>query len=139
MDPQSKGSVIQNDTCNDCTISSVIIKRKQVLLSILARDFSFVDEKNISLIYAALARNGVKVNLMQNSAISLSICVDQDEDKIASLIVEMKDQFKIRFNQDLHLITIRYYNDENIEQLIGNKEVLLEQKSRITAQYIVKP
>lgn len=137
-DPKSQGTIIHNDIAHDNSVSSIIVKREQVLLTISARDFSFVDEKNMSIIYDRLARNGIKVNLMQNSAISLSVCVDSDDDKIATFIVEMKGQFKIRFNEALELLTLRYYTEDKIKQLIGNKEVLLEQKSRITAQYIVK-
>jgi aspartate kinase len=108
------------------------------LISIQAKDFSFIAEDNLSNIFALLSKHGVKVNMMQNSAISFSICVDDDELKISSLIEELKDQFKVLYNRDVQLMTIRNYDNETIAKLSENKIVLMEQRSRNTHQMIIK-
>jgi aspartate kinase len=75
---------------------------------------------------------------MQNSAISFSICLDNKEDKIAEFILDLSDEFEIRYNENLELITIRHYNDEIIERMTKERKIFLEQKSRATVQYLVK-
>ena len=75
---------------------------------------------------------------MQNSAISFSVCVDNDPFKIPALIDELKTHFKILYNEDLELYTIRHYFPSTIETLSANKEILLEQRSRLTAQLVMR-
>jgi aspartate kinase len=81
---------------------------------------------------------GVKINLMQNSAISFSVCIVNDKIKVPSLIDELKQQYKIRYNEDLQLFTVRHYYPSTIEMLTLGKEVLLEQRSRHTAQFVTR-
>jgi aspartate kinase len=109
-----------------------------VLISIAARDFSFIAEENLSDIFAAFAEAGVKINLMQNSAISFSICADWDALKIPKLMEQLRNNYRVRYNEDLQLYTIRHYYPSTIETLSQGREILLEQRSRTTAQLVMK-
>ena len=129
---------ITDYTGNDKLQSSIIVKDKQVLLSINTLDLSFIAEENLKQIFDAFSRNKIHINLMQNSAVSFSVCFDDDRDKLVGLLNELEDEFRLVYNTDMQLITIRYYNDKLIKELIGNRKVFLEQKSRVTVQLLVK-
>lgn len=108
------------------------------MLSISPKDFSFIIEENLSHIFAILHKNKVKVNTMLNSAISFSVSVDNDEKKIESLIADLSEDFKVKYNQDMELVTIRYYNQQTIDRVTTDKKVWLEVKSRNTCQIVMK-
>ena len=119
-------------------VPSFIFKSNQVLISIAAKDFSFIAEENISNIFATFASLGLKVNLMQNSAISFSVCLDHDEQKIPKLIEHLQKDYRIRYNTQLQLYTIRHYYPSTLEKLSQGREILLEQRSRNTAHLVMK-
>ncbi|MEP7169580.1 MAG: aspartate kinase, partial [Bacteroidota bacterium] len=122
LNPESTGTSIDRDSLTKPLIPSFIFKTNQVLVSISAKDFSFIAEDNLSNIFGIFAKHGVKINLMQNSAISFSVCMDNDPFKIPALIDELKTQFKILYNEDLELYTIRHYFPSTIETLSAGKE-----------------
>lgn len=138
INPLEEGTVISKIGPKLKPIPSYIFKFNQILISILPKDFSFIVEQNISTIFMMLAKYNIKVNLMQNSALSFSICTDYDCFKTPKLIEALKKDFKIYYNENLDLVTIRHYNDETIRKVCKDKKVLLEQKSRHTAQMILK-
>lgn len=115
-----------------------IVKHNQTLLSVLPKDFSFIAEDNLQTIFAALAELNIRVNLMQNSALSFSICIDDNEMLLSQLQEKLSNQFLLRYNCDLRLITIRYYTQEIIDKIVAGRPVLLQQRSRTTAQLIVQ-
>ncbi|WP_256013017.1 aspartate kinase [Desertivirga xinjiangensis] len=119
-------------------IPSFIFKVDQVLISILPKDYSFIIEESLSHIFDILHSNRVKVNTMLNSALSFSICVDNDPEKIKKLISRLSSTYKVVFNEGLELVTIRYYNQQTIDRVTLNKSVLLEVKSRHTCQMVMK-
>lgn len=137
LKPEEEGTVIK-ESDQRLNVTSYIFKTDQILISIQPRDFSFIAEDNLSNIFALLAKHGVKVNMMQNSAISFSICVDNDEFKMKPLIAELQDQFKVLYNQNVQLMTIRNYDSDIVNKLSENKVVLMEQKSRNTHQMVIK-
>ncbi len=137
IDPEEKGTVI-NETPTTSPIPSFIFKVNQVLLSISPKDFSFIIEENLSQIFAILHKNKVKVNTMFNSAISFSVSVDEDDTKIEQLISDLSVDFKVKYNKNMELVTIRYYNQETIDRVVVNKKVWLEVKSRNTCQMVMK-
>jgi aspartate kinase len=108
-------------------------------LTISVKDFAFIVEENLSAIFAILARFGVRVNLMQNSAISFSVCIDDDERIRMQLIDELRKEFKVLYNEDLELLTVRYYQSGTIDAHTLGRAVLLEQRSRNTFQAVMKP
>lgn len=114
-----------------------IFKNNQILLSILPRDYSFIAEDNLQVIFGLLNEVGIRVNLMQNSALSFSICVDNNPQRIGILIERLKSLFRVRYNDNLQLVTIRYYTQEVIDSIVAGRPILLEQRSRSTEQLIV--
>jgi aspartate kinase len=137
LEPSSKGTVIGKDLETKPLIPSFIFKSNQVLISIAAKDFSFIAEENLSEIFSDFANAGIKLNLMQNSAISFSVCID-DTPKKDSLIEKLRAKYKVKYNSSLQLYTIRHYYPSTIESLTVGKEILLEQRSRTTAQLVTK-
>ena len=138
--PGDEGSIIHNDTAADNLIPSFIFKVDQVLISIIPRDFSFIDEQSLSEILAVFARNSIHISLMQNSAISFSVCVDNNQRKLSRLFEELGKDYKVRYNTGLELITIRHYDQATIDRVMEDgKTVLLEMRSRLTAQFVARP
>lgn len=137
VDPQLPGSVIDNQSDDDTNVPSYILKKSQILVSVFPKDFSFINEQSLKEIFNSLAKARIKINVMQNSALSFSFCSDMNEHKLNIFKNDLKDEFLIKYNANLELITIRNYTDQIIEKLTSNKEVILEQKSRVTAQLVV--
>lgn len=137
LQPDGKGTVI-NQLANPLPVPSFIFKVDQVLISILPKDFSFIIEENLSHIFNLLHQYKVKVNTMLNSALSFSISVDQDKEKISQLIAALSADYKVKYNEGLELVTIRYYNQDTINRVSIDKTILLEVKSRNTCQMVMK-
>lgn len=138
IQPASKGTLIAKGVETKPLIPSFIFKNNQVLISISAKDFSFIAEESLSSIFATFARHDMKMNLMQNSAISFSVCTDNDPQHFDNLITDLKKDFRVLYNKDLQLYTIRHYYPSTIEKITHDREVLLEQRSRTTAQLVMK-
>jgi aspartate kinase len=130
------GTVI-NDLPESSHRTCFIHKPDQLLLSLSGKDFSFIVEDNISKIFSVLSSFRIKVNLMQNSALSFSICIDNTP-KRQTLITMLSEDFFVRYNDDVELFTVRHYTSEAVERLMTTKQVLIEQRSRNTLQLVVK-
>ena len=135
--PESEGSAVGNYHAISPETPLYIVKNDQILLSILPRDYSFIAEDNLQVIFGILNELGIRVNLMQNSALSFSICIDNNPQRVGVLIERLKSMFRVRYNENLQLITIRYYTQEVIDSIVGGRPILLEQRSRSTEQIIV--
>lgn len=134
--PEKEGTLITE--AGEITYPPVIVlKHNQILLSLYPKDFSFIAEDNLSHIFIILSRHRLKVNLMQNSALSFSICTDLTE-KVAHAIAELKNSFAVLTNEDLELLTLRHYTRDLINRYTEEKEILLEQRSRQTVQFVMK-
>jgi aspartate kinase len=138
IEPLGAGTEIQSETKDDGLIASFIIKQEQVLFSITPKDFSFIDEQNLHGIFELLAKEQIKINLMQNSALSFSILVDAKKVSIPELLSVLKNTFNVKYNDNLELVTIRHYNTETIESICRDKIVIIEQKTRHTARFVLK-
>lgn len=137
VNPDEEGSVICKQEKIRPVVANYIFKDNQILLSIFPKDFSFIAEKNISSIFAILANNKVKVNLMQNSAISFSVCFDENKNLLPQILNDLKQQYSVLYNTNLQLVTIRHYTQKAIDEIIDKKNVIIEQKSRVTAQFLI--
>lgn len=137
-DPQSNGTLIHQFTDAESKIPSFIVKPGQVLVSITPKDFSFVAEDGLHTIFGLLSHMGIRINLMQNSAISFSICIDDNPEKLKRLFTALSGEFTVKYNQELELITIRYYTENIIDKIVGKRKILLEQRSRLTVQLVVE-
>ena len=136
INPEADGSIIKSKLDKMSDISSFIVKENQILISISDVNLSFIVGNHMNQIFSLLAKNNVEVNLMQNSAVSFSICVDNDQHKIPQLIKDFQQFYEVLFNADLRLFTIRHYTDNSFDSFLHDKDVILEQKSRNTIQLI---
>ena len=114
-----------------------IRKENQVLVSIYPTDFSFIVEDNIRDIFNILSQNQAKVNLMQNSALSFSLCLSYDKRRFPLLVDALKREFKVVYNLNVQLLTIRHFMAEGVFDLISGRKVLMEQKTRNTACFVI--
>jgi len=137
IDPDGSGTVISANLENFYP-PVIVVEKNQALLHISTRNFSFVAEENLSIIFQAMAKNRIKVNMMQNTAISFSVCVDNKPRRIKGLLEDLEQSFKVLKNENLELITIRHYKNEVIESLKKGKLVILEERIRNNAQMVVK-
>lgn len=137
INPEEAGTVI-NDAQSSLPVPCFIFKINQVLVSISPKDFSFIVEENLSDIFKLFAERHIKINMMQNSAISFSLCIDNDPHKLPELIKTLQKDYRVLYNEHLELVTVRYYNQSTIDRVTVNKRVLLEVKSRYTAQLVVQ-
>ncbi len=137
LSPGDIGSLIHTETHHDSQLPLFIFKQDQILLSISPKDFSFMAEENLHFIFGLFAQYKIKINMMQNSAISFSVCVDK-KDSLEELIKNLKKNYMVKYNEDLELITIRHYTKEAIDKVKKDRYILLEQRSRSTIQLVVK-
>jgi len=136
LDPSQEGSRIADVELLGKT-PSYIFKTEQILLSIFPKDFSFIAADNLTKIFSFISKNKLKINLMQNSAVSFTICIDNKPNRFANLLKDLQEEFLVKYNMNKKLITIRHHTPEAIEQVIGNQPVILEQKSRSTLQVVI--
>jgi aspartate kinase len=136
LDPHNAGSIIADSDPKE-NIPSYIFKTEQILLSIFPKDFSFIAADNLTKIFAYISKNKLKINLMQNSAVSFTICMDNKPNRFANLLKDLQEEFLVKYNTNKKLITIRHYNQEAINKVIGNQPIILEQKSRSTLQVVM--
>ncbi|MBP7408834.1 MAG: aspartate kinase [Flavobacteriales bacterium] len=137
VDLAAAGSTIDDHSENDSLIPSFIIKPGQVLISMTPRDLSFIVEENLSDIFSVFAQHGVRINLMQNSAVAFTVCVDNDN-RVKPLVLDLRRDYEVRWNEDLELVTVRHFDEPTLTKLTSGKEVLIEQRSRNTARFVVK-
>jgi aspartate kinase len=138
VDPAATGTTVENLREWRIPYPIFIRKTNQVLLSLSTRDFSFVLEENLSEIFRIIAMFRVKINLMQNSAISFSVGMDHDPMKVNPLIGYLEKDYEVRYNSGLELITIRHYNEEALNKMTNNRQIILELRSRNTCQLLLR-
>ncbi|HEY8784275.1 MAG TPA: aspartate kinase [Mucilaginibacter sp.] len=137
-DPDAPGTIIKDDVVHQFVKPVIILKQGQVLLSISAKDYSFISENHLSCIFGLFAQCQVKVNMMQTSALSFTVCFDFYEERFKKLLKGLSNDFNVKYNDNLTLITVRHYNQASLKELITAKNILLEQLSRNTVQLVVK-
>lgn len=117
-------------------IPCFIVKKNQVLISLSSLDFSFIMEENISYIFSLFHKFQIKVDLIQNSAISFSVCVDNKFNNLEKLINQLKATFRVTYNTGVSLYTIRHFDEAAINELEKEKKILLKQITRETVQIV---
>jgi aspartate kinase len=132
------GTVIKEETDIKQLPPIIVLKKNQVLLTITSRNFDFITEDRISGIYERFHKLKIKINLMQNAAISFSCCIDNSPEKIEQLMKELHNDFKLSYNEGLELLTVRYNQNGMLDELCKDRTVLLEQRSLITIQCLLK-
>lgn len=136
VDPTEPGTQICQSDLNQ-KMESYILKENQVLMKISTRDFSFIAEDHMSRIFNNLATYHIKVSLMQNSAISLGLCLEDKYNNIDELVQKLNDDFKIEITKNVSLFTVRNADVEHLEKFYEGRNVLYEQLSQQTLQMVV--
>ena len=136
--PSKKGTLISKNGQNDREIPSIIYKPSQILLSINTNDYSFIFEEHISEIFSIFFKSGFKVHLMQNSALSFSVCGVISNFKLNRLIKDLQKNYKVKYNEKVDLLTIRHYDSLEVPDFLKSKEVVIQQRSRSTIRFVFK-
>ncbi len=137
LDEQLPGTVITQK--NPHNLPPIIVyKRKQVLITLESKDFSFVEGKPVNALYEILEEIKMKPNLTQNTAISLFVCVDDIAEKVDEIALRADAIFDVVLEKNLTLLTIRHYTKEFIENLTRNRTIVLEQKTSDTVQVLMR-
>jgi aspartate kinase len=136
--PDGEGTVIKNEPLLRKMLPVFIRREKQLLLSILPKDFSFVIGENLGRIFHTFNRHKINVNVVEASAVSIDVCIDDERTKIESLTEELKAEFDTYYNEGLELLSIRHYTPESVRLITTGKEILLEQRTRSTVRFVVR-
>ncbi|MCG8582414.1 MAG: aspartate kinase [Bacteroidales bacterium] len=137
VEPHNAGTVIKSSEQSGDLQPIFVLKRKQILISMSPKDFSFIMEESLSDIFHIFSKHRVTLNMMQTSALNFSVCAD-DSKYVKAAIEELQQQFDLRYNDEMELVTIRHYTQEAIDEVITNKTVVDSQVSRKTARYVLK-
>jgi len=138
LDPGEQGTVIKSDATLKKILPVFIKKEDQILISILPKDFSFVIGDNLSRIFHSFMVHGIKVNLVEASAVSLDVCVDDERPKVDALITDLKTEFSAVYNENVEMLSVRHYTSVSIARITSGREILLEQRTRSTVRFVVR-
>lgn len=136
--PNAPGTLIHQIQRKMDLVPVYIRKENQVLITVLPRDYSFVVEESLGKIFSLFNRYRLRVNLVQNSAISISLCVDGRKDKVDKILPALQKEFNVKYNTGLELITIRHYTPEAIARVLDGKTVMIEQRTRGTVYFLLR-
>lgn len=138
LQPQNPGTVVKKYNGIEPVTPCFILKQNQVLISLSTLDFSYVVEENISEIFNLLSKYKMKVDVIQNSAISFSVCFENNYNNLEPLLLHLKAKFKVTCHDNVSLYTIRHFNEQAIQNLEKGKSVLLKQMYQNTVQIVTK-
>jgi aspartate kinase len=138
IDHQDKGTLISEKENPNSDNSFYILKKNQVLLSISVNELDFIVENHLSEVFSILDKYNAKVSLVQNSAVSCSFAIEIEDLLFEGLIQELSEIFSVRYNRGLELLTIRHYEEIDVQKNLLDKEILLSQKNRTTLQILYK-
>ena len=138
LDLQSKGTVVGKGHHLIPDIPCFILKKEQILVSISALDFSFMVEHNLSDIFKILHNYKLKVNLIQNSALSFSVCIEDKFHNFQQFLNEINDKYKVSYVENVSLFTVRHANENAVKTIEEKGEILLKQATKGTVQVIMK-
>lgn len=135
LDPEASGTKI-HENAPAHQVPTIVLKKDQVLVSFKVTDFTFIEEKHIHRVYEQLQELKLRVNMLQLSAISISIVIDLQLFKLEQLLDKLKSEFEIRYNEGLELLTILHHKQHVVGAFLEGYEALLEQASRNTFQVV---
>lgn len=138
LNPLDAGTCVGKGATLDPQVSCFILKKNQVLISLSSLDFSFMMEDNISEIFKLLHEYKMRMELIQNSAISFSVCVDNKYNNLEPLLAKLREKYKVTCNENVTLYTVRHSKPVEIKTLINGKEVLVKQENSDTVQLVIK-
>ena len=136
LNPNNKGTIVGKDFDLIPKVPCYILKRDQILISLSSLDFSYIVEDNISHIFSLLHDSKMKVSMIQNSAISFSVCIENNYNNLERLLLHLKAKYDVKLYKDVKLYTIRHYNKKAIRYIENGKNILLKQISPDVMQLI---
>jgi aspartate kinase len=135
--PELQGSVIKGNIQKPIDVPVLILRKNQVLVTVRPRDFSFVLEESLSKAFVVMNKHRLKISMIQSSAVSISVCVDNTR-YLSGALDELETDFKVSYNDGLELLTIRGINDAIVEKTTGGREILLFQRTRRSGRFLMK-
>ncbi len=93
---------------------------------------------NLSRIFHSFITHGIKVNLVEASAVSIDVCVDDERTKVDSLISDLKVEYSAVYNENVEMLSVRHYTPDALERITSGREILLEQRTRSTVRFVVR-
>jgi len=138
ISPKEKGTVIVPETNFRHGFPVYVKKENQIMVSFLPKDFSFAMGENLSRVFYLFIKYGIKVNIVEASAVSIDVCLDDDRMRVESLINDLADEFSAVYNENVEMLSIRHYTPEAIERITSGREILLEQRTRNNVRFVVR-
>ena len=138
IDLNAQGTTVSSGADLIPKVPCFIVKKNQVLLELSTQDFSFMVEQHFSALFNLFAKHRLKVDLIQNSAISFKVCLDNRFEGIDALLPELEEEFKVNCHRGVSLYTIRHFDEQSIKVLPKDEKVLLEQRSDQTLQVVTQ-
>ncbi len=138
LDKNLKGTLIHNTTKAIQYPPIMVLKTNQILLQVNTRDYSFITEDNLSKIYTLFHACKIKINMIQNAAISFVACIDSNPERFDELLAALEKEYDVKRNEHLFLFTVRHYTQNILDEELRNRTILLEQKTRQTIQMVVQ-
>jgi aspartate kinase len=136
--PWEKGTIVKSENVLKHGLPVFIKKENQIMISLIPRDFSFAMGENLSRIFYLFIRHGIRVNIVEASAVSIDVCLDDDRMKVESLIKDLATEFSMVYNENVEMLSIRHYTPEAVERITRDREILLEQRTRSTVRYVAR-
>ncbi len=137
-DITAPGTVIRGEAPSEHEVPVYVRKQNQVLISIVPDDFSFATSDNMSRIFTTLNDLGIKVNLVQASALSIDVCADYEKERLTRLIEILGGRFSVAWNESTEMLTIRHFTPEAIEKITAGRERLMVQYTRNMVRFVVR-
>ena len=138
LNPKENGTCVSKGKQLEPFVPCFIVKKNQVLISLSTLDFAFIVEENISEIFALLHQYKLKVDVIQNSAISFSLCASDPFNNLEKLLQELRSKFRVTSNTGVSLYTIRHFNNTSLLEVAKDKDILFKQENRKTLQLITR-
>jgi len=138
LEPEKPGTIIHAVEHTLELVPVIIVKKNMALITLTPNDFSFISIGSVSDVFGLFAKYRLRVGLLQQSAIDLSLAFDEPEQGIEDLIKQLHQKFEVKYNTGLDLVTIRYYDTESVAQISEGRSIYVEQKSRRTARMLLK-
>ena len=138
LEPEKPGTIIHAVEHALELVPVIIMKKNMALITLTPSDFSFISINNVADVFTLFAKHRLKVGVIQQSAVDLSLAFDEPEQGIEGLIGNLQQKFEVKYNTGLDLVTVRYYDSETVDQVSEGRKVYVEQKSRRTARMLLK-
>jgi len=136
ISPREEGSLITSGDLPQPLLPNYIVKKKQVLISLKPRNFSFIGENDLFFVFSLINKYGIKLNFTQNTAVSFVFCVNNTNRFINGLIDDLSEKYEVEREEGLELITVRHYTPETLSGITEKHQILIEQKNKNTAIFL---